>query len=327
MNENILDLSKISNEELLFRLEKLARTERKLTHVILCHINEVDSRKLYLDLGFESLYKYLTKHLGYAESSAYDRLQAARILKQIPEVAEKIEEGSLNLSQLVKVDQCLKQEKKQGNIVSLEQTQNLLSQIENKNSFETEKVLSIELNYTPKTYQKIEPQRDGTVFVSIPFSPEDFEALKEVQSLLSHIIPENDLAKVIAYMTKAQIQKMKGKEAKNQSAKKIEIKDNIQVDETLKSEPKKSTQSFRVMPKNKRKYISVKVKRAVFARANHCCELVHSDGKRCQSKFQLQTDHIIPLACGGTNDFENLRLLCGIHNRSEAERWGLSRPH
>jgi 5-methylcytosine-specific restriction endonuclease McrA len=151
-----------------------------------------------------------------------------------------------------------------------------------------------------------------------------------VQSLLSHIIPENDLAKVIAYMTKAQIQKMKGKETQpsqskvNQAATKTEVQKNTQVDGTLE---KKSTQSFRAMPKTKRKYISVKVKRAVFARANHCCELIHSDGRRCQSKFQLQTDHVVPLACGGTNDFENLRALCGVHNRSEAERWGLSRPH
>jgi 5-methylcytosine-specific restriction endonuclease McrA len=113
----------------------------------------------------------------------------------------------------------------------------------------------------------------------------------------------------------------------NQSVTKTEGQNNIQTDKMLKTEAKTSTQSFRVVPKNKRKYISVKVKRAVFARANHCCELVHSDGRRCGSKFQLQTDHRIPLACGGTNDFENLRALCGVHNRSEAERWGLSRPH
>ncbi|MBK9322056.1 MAG: hypothetical protein IPM97_03695 [Bdellovibrionaceae bacterium] len=43
-----MDFKKISNEELNLRLEKLARSERKLTHVILLHINEVDSRDLHL---------------------------------------------------------------------------------------------------------------------------------------------------------------------------------------------------------------------------------------------------------------------------------------
>lgn len=69
-----MELSKISNQELLGRLEKLVLTERKITHVILCHINEVESRRLYAELGFDSMFKYLTRHCGYGEDSAYRRL-------------------------------------------------------------------------------------------------------------------------------------------------------------------------------------------------------------------------------------------------------------
>ena len=85
-----MDFKKISNEELNLRLEKLARSERKLTHVILLHINEVDSRDLHLKMGYESLFSYLVKALHYSESAAYRRLQAARLLKTNPKWARAI---------------------------------------------------------------------------------------------------------------------------------------------------------------------------------------------------------------------------------------------
>lgn len=69
-----MEFKNILNQDLLGRLDKLARTERKLTHAILCHINEVESRRLYADLGFDSMFKYLTHHCGYGEDSAYRRL-------------------------------------------------------------------------------------------------------------------------------------------------------------------------------------------------------------------------------------------------------------
>lgn len=150
VNSSSLELTKISNDEILSRLERLAKSERKITHLILWHLLEVESRKLYLKLGFDSLYSYLTQHLGYSESAAYDRIQAARLLKKAPGIAEKIEDGSLNLTQLVKVEQGLKQEKRLGQQVSPSQIAELVQKIENKNSFETEKIVACELNLTPK---------------------------------------------------------------------------------------------------------------------------------------------------------------------------------
>ncbi len=102
-----MNLKHFSNTELIARLEKLARTERKITHLILWHILEVEERRIYAELGYDGMYSYLTRGLGYSDGSAYRRLQSARLLKHVPHIAEKIEAGSLNLSQLTQVQKSL----------------------------------------------------------------------------------------------------------------------------------------------------------------------------------------------------------------------------
>ena len=66
--------------------------------------------------------------------------------------------------------------------------------------------------------------------------------------------------------------------------------------------------------------ISRRIRDEVFLRDGGRCTFIGSDGRRCGSRHNLQIDHIIPHALGGDNSPRNLRLLCGKHNRLEAER-------
>lgn len=325
-----MDLSRISNSELLVRLEKLAQSERKITHLVLWHINEMESRKLYAGLGFGSMYEYLTKQLGYGESSAYRRIQSARLLKQIPHLEEKLEDGSLNLTQLTQVQRCLKEEKKSGISVSLSKAAEILEKIENKSNFETQKVLALEFNQPVRMHEVIKPQRDQSVRLEITFTEEQMKTLAEAKDLLSHVLPEDNWAKLITFLAQKQIEKVKGKHKHLKQRSPDTQDEQSQLEMTQMTAPKgvlevsASTQSF--FSKQKRKYITLKNRRAVFHRANHCCE--YSDpvsGKKCANRYQLQIDHIVPLARGGGNDLENLRALCRTHNLLAARQWGLGR--
>ena len=348
-----LDLTRVPDHEILCRMERLAKTERKITHIVLFHINEVETRKLYLVLGFNSLYKYLTQHLGYSEDSAYDRMQASRVLRNHPQIAEKLEDGALKLSQLVKVEQSLKQERKTGKPISQEITEGILEKLENKTVFETQKILACELNQTPIATQKLKPQKDDSIRLELTLTKEQYEIIQKAQSLISHSVPDNNLADGFTFMAKSLIQKTEGKvtpakvsdtplknpeEVKRSSENKNCMHQNPTADTSplkespknhqssaMKKNPKSSTQSFRLNRLKKRKHISLKVRREVFSKANHCCEHINLVTKqRCQSRYQLQLDHIHPIAKGGSNDITNLRVLCGVHNRQEALRWGLS---
>ncbi|MGE5085193.1 MAG: hypothetical protein ACM3MG_02770 [Bacillota bacterium] len=202
-----MELAKISNHELLNRMNKLVQSERKLTHVILCHINEVESRRLYAELGFDSMFKYLTRHCGYGEDSAYRRLQAARLLKKTPEVAQKLENGTLNLTQLTQVQKCLKQEIKVGVSIGSEQTLHILEQIENKSSFETKKVLAVEFNQPIQTHEVVKPQRDESVRLEVTFTDGQMKTLEQVKALLSHTLPDGNWADVIVHLAEKHLQK------------------------------------------------------------------------------------------------------------------------
>ncbi len=63
-----------------------------------------------------------------------------------------------------------------------------------------------------------------------------------------------------------------------------------------------------------------KVRDEVFTRDGGRCTFVGDDGVRCSCRHNLQIDHIVPFARGGSNSPDNLRLLCARHNLLEAER-------
>ena len=68
------------------------------------------------------------------------------------------------------------------------------------------------------------------------------------------------------------------------------------------------------------RHIPAEVRRAVYTRDGGRCTFESADGTRCDERRDLQLDHRIPFACGGESTVDNVRTLCGEHNRHEAAR-------
>ena len=67
--------------------------------------------------------------------------------------------------------------------------------------------------------------------------------------------------------------------------------------------------------KSARKPISMAVQRKIHQR-DQCCQYQDKQtGNMCSSKWRLTIDHIKPVWAGGSNDPENLRILCRAHNQ------------
>jgi hypothetical protein len=84
----------------LAALSGLVRREHDLMSDLLAHLAELDERRLYLDLGFTSLFAYCTEALGFCKSSAGRRIAVARVCKKYPEAFARIARGELQLSVL-----------------------------------------------------------------------------------------------------------------------------------------------------------------------------------------------------------------------------------
>jgi len=103
----------MANEPLLEQLGKLAKAERELTAEVIESIAEVKRRRLYISEGCTSLYDYLTRRLGYSPASAQRRIEAARILEDVPELKDDLKSGELNLSQVSVIAQGFRQQQQQ----------------------------------------------------------------------------------------------------------------------------------------------------------------------------------------------------------------------
>ena len=73
--------------------------------------------------------------------------------------------------------------------------------------------------------------------------------------------------------------------------------------------------------------IPAAVKREVWRRDRGRCRYVdRTSGRRCGSQHLLQIDHVVPYACGGAAEPNNLRLLCAAHHRYRHAGAGFVRP-
>lgn len=319
-------------DELHLKFTNLVKTERKITQEILHCIQQIDQSKAFAELGYSSLFEYLVQGQKYSEGSAQRRISAARLLKEIPSIETQVHDGKINLTQLAKLSIAVKQKKKAtGKNISSRQKEELLQKLEGKNAQQTDALLNQELNYFPQPQEKVVSKHDD-YFLTVKLSKMQYEKLQRAQLLLSHSIHDGNVADLIEVLCDKLIQQKDGKDVQ---AKKrdIDTQEVVKTQDHIEAKVPSSTAAAAVkvaaqsITKTVRVYIPVATQRYLFHKANYCCEYVSSiNGKRCSSKYQLQLDHIIPLAKGGGNHPENMRVLCRTHNLSEAKRWGLHRP-
>ncbi|OFZ17239.1 MAG: hypothetical protein A2X86_01960 [Bdellovibrionales bacterium GWA2_49_15] len=95
-----MNLKNLRNEVLVQNTKNLIKEENRILAKVLAHFLEIEERKLYLELGYGSLFLFAVKELGYSEASAQRRIDAMRFLKKTPEARPMVEKGNLNLSNL-----------------------------------------------------------------------------------------------------------------------------------------------------------------------------------------------------------------------------------
>ena len=287
-----MDLRHLTDKTLLADTKFLAGREREITTKILHHLKEIDKRKLYSDLGYSSLFSYCMKELGYSESAASRRIQACRMIQELPQVEAKIEEGILSLSNVSLLNQFFKE----NDVTTNEEKIKVIEKVENMSSNECKKKL-FDIGGKKPPIKKDKKQRvsEDKVRFSITLSDETSELLEKVKGLMNFKPSLDQLIKKIAVIAISQMEKEKFKLNKSKGSHPIAVVN-------------------RVIPNS--------VKREVYKRDKKCT--------KCGSTHSLQYDHIKPYSMGGKATVENIRLLCFNCNQRARIKAGLQNkkgPH
>jgi hypothetical protein len=284
-----MNLKSVSNSDLLTNTKLLVSNEKKIGIEVLRHLREIDSRKAFAEIGYSSLFDYCIRELQYAEGSAWRRIQAMRLLREIPEYEEKLKDGLVNVATLSKVHTFFSQEKKQeGKKYSKDEKMEVLKKIEGKSSRQTDQVLAAESPKLAKPETK-RPINETQTEIRFTADKELLEKLEKLSNLLGHKLGSKKYAELFEELSNIALKKL--------------------------SPPPGAVEGKKV---SETRYIPVKVRRVVWHRDNGKCTHVDLQGKRCESKHALQYEHIIPFAKGGKTSAENLKLLCPAHNQLSA---------
>ena len=368
----------MTDNQLLSQTKNLVQKERQINVFVLQYLQEIESRKLYLERGFPSLFEYAIKALGYSHSAAYRRIKAMRLCRDIPQAASKIKIGNLNLttaSQLQtffekkkrkhkkqisdkadmfktnnkercnaqstylpaagcvndNVDKDKKKESKPENKtpVDLDSTQklDLIQKAENQSSRELEKTL---FDIDPEVCNEKEKVRNinnNKVEIKVILDKNSQQKLEDLKKLLSHKNPNMSYGELIAVLAELGLNKYDPKTKRQNSSVKVPVSTKSHKVVSKNSE-KTSVQTTRQKLHNDRqylkstRYIPSVVRHHVWVRDQGQCTYVCSKtNRRCSSNHLLQIDHITPFSLGGTNEADNLRLLCANHNQFAFSRY------
>jgi hypothetical protein len=314
-------LSLLTDDSLDQKIQSLVQSEREILTEILHHLREIESRRLYSSYGFSSLFTYAIKRLGYSEDQAERRISAMRLLKELPEIEEKISSGELTLTNLSNAQTLFRQEKKAQVARTLDEKLELLEKLTHSTTREAEKVLEQESFIHQKLKPKLDLEESGFIDMHFPADKELQGKLKRLMALIVHPNSGSELSKLIHLMADECIGKWDPLEkAKLREKADCRAKNN---DAPVPAAPKVNTgklnagklnsvrESKESLETDRSRYIPAAIKHAVYLRDGGKC-------RNCGSIGAIEIDHITPYALGGTHDIRNLRLLCRSCNQRHA---------
>jgi len=301
------------------RMTELVKTERTTTREILELIFRAEAIKLPERLGYRDTYQWLVEKHKYSGSAAHRRIQASRLLRDMPEVAEKVEMGTVNLSTLCKMQTVLKaQHKATGCRPSVEIKREAMQQIENKTCSEAERHLHTLFPEAEISQEKTVHRRDGGELRTIQLSSEGVSLLERVRELLSHALPGATDGELLERVMKHFVERQDPlfKAERSSIRRQDAPRENAAQDKVDSASPQCGTDDRFCAASSER--ITPALRHKVIRRAQGQCEYIHQI-TRCTSRYQLEVDHIIPRAKGGSHDITNLRCLCRRHNQMMAD--------
>ncbi len=158
--------------------------------------------------------------------------------------------------------------------------------------------------------------------------------LETLRDLLSHKLPDGDLAAVLHEAIRCAIDKHGKRRGTVAPTSGKRSHRSVTAGASEAGQPAKALDSAPSLPPAApsepvvpdlftpapRSRPTAEVRREVFARDGCACAWIGEDGRRCASTWQLELDHVQSAALGGGATVDELRALCRPHNLLHAEQ-------
>jgi 5-methylcytosine-specific restriction endonuclease McrA len=338
-----MNLTVLSDAQLLGSLKTLCGQGRVVLARLLAHLVEVEERRLHLEAACPSLYQFCVQRLGMSEDEACRRIQAARLARRFPELLVRIERGDLTLSTIALLRDALTEATYEELVeAAAGKTKAEVQALLAKRSPKPDALVAI----TPIAMQPAIPTTDGTLEVArvrasaaaagpqlVPLSQTrhkvQFTASDELRSkieraqdLMRHANADGDLAIVVERAMDLLLEKLEKQRHEKTSRPRLG-KTSRPRQSPEDGDPASVSRARRlasVSHVTRCASVSRATRRAVFERDGERCTFTDAEGHRCPATTWLELDHVTARARGGTSELGNLRVLCRAHNRLYAEK-------
>ncbi len=297
-------LAKSLHEKAFAVSHDLRRVEARLLDVL----QQIDRYCVYLDLGFSSLFQYVTQALGLSEATAYNFITVSRKAREVPQIQKEIEEGKLTVCKAKVIAPVVKQE-------------NALEWIEKAKSLPKAKLEKEVVRQCPekKVAERASYVGEERLKLQLGISEELMEKLRRVKDVLSQkkrraVSMEEALEAMAGDFLERHDPIVKAKRVLEKKSPHPQLFPGRVVSEKADSgvgipliAVPKATSSRVSLPAVTRHH--------VFLRDGGQCTFIDHEGRRCEQRRWLEIDHKVPVALGGNNEPANLRTLCSAHHR------------
>ena len=322
--------NRYSDARLIDEMRRLVATECGATAVVVAGLAEFDARRLWLPLGYSSLFNYCVQCLKLTEDAACSRIDAARASRKFPRLLEGLLSGDLSLTAARMLAPHLNVE---NHIQVLEQARHktkreievLLARLNPKPpvpsiirklpepkpiepaASEATPAPSMLTKAVPAPIPPVAPPPSRRPIVA-PLSEEHYklqvtisatsrDRLKQIQDLMRHRLPNGDPAAIVEHA----LEVLHAELLKQKAA------------QVAKPRTGRATEA-------QGRYIPASVRREVWRRDQGKCAFVANDGRKCGSTSGVEFHHVRPYAVGGEATSTNIEMRCRAHNGFEWER-------
>lgn len=313
----------------------LCRERASLVDFILA-LASFDRHKLYVELGYSSLFHYLREELSLSEGTAYYRMTAAQLVQRFPQITPPLRDGWLCITTVVELKKLLKEDN----------CDHVLPQFFHKSRRETQRLVAA------AAPMESPPQRDVICSVALPpaeaaspatqsqmlvaYPPRALEPLAPPAAVVPLTAEQHRLHVTVSAKFLESLDAAKAALSHKYPAGRLEdiLAEGLELivkahakRKALTDAPRTDTQAAHVHAheddhgrKQVGRYLPAKVRREVWRRDQGHCQWPLARGGVCGSTHQLEFDHMTARALGGESTVDNLRLVCRAHNQIAAQR-------